>query len=329
MEHSVRDDDYVTIEYHTLVPGDDCGTALEALRRVSAGASRLHAAVAFATPGGVELLEALLEEHDGLAVELVTRGAPITDPESLALLAERGVSVSVVIGARAVAFHPKLWIAEQSDGLYVLSGSGNLTAGGLRDNAEQFELFRVPASDVAGIDEQTQRFTRLTAPAVSLDVVRASPYWSLWKQQLSQRRALAEAQHQLDETLGRAADAGLAVEALHADLADLYERTKSEVEIPAPGGGVRRYVASYFKRAIDDSRGTTGPVPVVARMVKSPTDGYDHLAAAKRPDLMVETLVVDTSKPYHRLFLPGTVAHAQANLDTYYASQPRSDAAAE
>jgi hypothetical protein len=217
--------------------------------------------------------------------------------------------------------HPKLWLAEDSEGLSILSGSGNLTAGGLYGNHEQFEHLRVPAGDAISREGQETRFARLTAPAVPLAAVQNSPYWSLWKQQLAKRRELAEDKDKLDETLGRAADAGLAVEALYNDLVDFYERTKREVEIPAPGGGVRRYVASYFKRAIDNSQGTTGPVPVVARMVKNTTDGYDHLAAAKRPDLMVETLVVDTSKPYHRLFLAKTVEHAQANLDAYHASQ--------
>lgn len=58
-------------------------------------------------------------------------------------------------------------------------------------------------------------------------------------------------------------------------------------------------------------------MPVVTRMVKTPTEGFDHLAEAGRPDLMVETLVVDASRPYHHLFNATTVAQAQANLDAY------------
>jgi HKD family nuclease len=314
----------MTGESHAAIPGDDAATAMDAIARIISGARRLRAAVAFVTSSGVDLLDELLEGHEGISIELVARGAPITDPHSLERLAERGLSVSVVVGSRASAFHPKLWIADHDDALHVLSGSGNLTAGGLRDNDEQFELVRVPLGGAAA-DAQEQRFARITAAAVPLDVVRRSPYWSLWKQQQSQRRTLALSQQRLDKVLQDAADARLAVDVLYSDLVDLYERTKSEVEILAPGGGVRRYVASYFKRAIDQSRETTGPVPVVARMVKSPTDGYGHLAAADRPDLMVETLVIDASKPYHRLFLPETVAHAQANLDAYHASKAGED----
>jgi hypothetical protein len=234
-------------------------------------------------------------------------------------MADHGVAVSVVAGARAVRFHPKLWLTDRPDGLYVVAGSGNLTAGGLRDNDEQFELLHVPATDTAAMAAQEARFGRLTRDAVPLAAVRSSSYWSLWKQQLAKRRELAAEERKLDDALVRAADAGLAVEVLYADLVDLYERTKAEVRIPAADGGSRPYVASYFKRAIDNSRKTTGPVPVVARMVKGQTEGFDHLAEAHRPDLMVETLVLDATKPYHRLFDRTTVAHAQANLDVYAA----------
>jgi hypothetical protein len=50
-------------------------------------------------------------------------------------------------------------------------------------------------------------------------------------------------------------------------------------------------------------------------MVKSPTEGLQHLAEAGRHDLMVETLVLDTSKPYHHRFSSAMVAQARANLD--------------
>lgn len=305
--------------YCAAIPADDHSTALEELRQLVDGATRLRAAVAFVTSSGAELVEQLRADRPQLAVRVVARGAPITEPEALVRMAEQGVAVSVVVGSGAARFHPKLWLADRPDGLHVLAGSGNLTAGGLRDNDEQFELLHVPTSNTAATAAQETRFGRLTSDAVPLAVVRDSPYWSVWKQQLAERRELAARERKLDETLLRAADAGLAVEALYADLVDLYERTKAEVRIPGPEGGTRPYVASYFKRAIDNSRGTTGPVPVVARMVKSQTEGFDHLADARRPDLMVEALVLDPTKSYHRLFDRATVAHAQANMDAYAA----------
>jgi hypothetical protein len=230
--------------------------------------------------------------------------------------------VSLVVGKEAARFHPKLWLAHQQDGaLRVLSGSGNLTAGGLRDNDEQFDLLQVAADDTAAIAAQGARFAELTRAAVPLATVCDSSYWKLWQYQLDQRRKLAAEARKLDEALVRAADTGLAVDALYTDLLDFYERTKAEVRIPGPSGGTRPYVASYFKRAIDQSRGNAGPVPVVARMVKGKTEGYGHLAKAGRPDLMVESLVIDSTKSYHRLFPRETVAHAQRNLDDYTASR--------
>jgi hypothetical protein len=273
------------------------------------------------TSSGVELLKEICGNNQAqLTVELVARGAPISEPMALAALSDHGVNVSVVVGSGAERFHPKLWLVHRSDGLHVLAGSGNLTAGGMNGNDEQFEYLHVPSDDPYSIDAQRRRFVRLTAGAVTLESVRVSPYWTLWQQQLKERKQLAEQGRTLDRALQKAADATLKIEILYADLVALYERSKAEVRIPSPSGGTRPYVASYFKRAIDNSRGTTGPIPVLARMVKGTTEGYDHLAEQHRPDLMVETLVVDISKPYHGLFSEEMVAHAQANLDAYKAS---------
>ena len=308
------------ITYGASIPGDEYPTAFEVLRQLVRDAVRLRVAVAFVTSSGVELVEQLRIDQPQLMVEVIARGAPITEPAALVRMADQGVAVSVVVGSPAARFHPKLWLAERPDGLHVLAGSGNLTGGGLRDNVEQFDLLHVDPSDITAMEAQQERFGRLTRDAVPLAAVRNSPYWTLWHQQLSRRRELVALEKELDETLLRAADAGRAVEELYADLVQLYEKTKAEVRIPASDGGTRPYVASYFKRAIDDSRGRIGPVPVVARMVKTPTDGFDHLANARRPDLMVEALVLDPTKSYHHLFDRTTVSHARANMDSYHSS---------
>jgi HKD family nuclease len=302
-----------------LVPSSRWPNACSVLEEILTGADRVQAAVAFVTTSGVELVEPLRVAHPEVAIEVVARGAPITEPHALVRLAELDVSVSVVVGSRATHFHPKLWLVHSGESLWVLSGSGNLTAGGLRDNAEQFEVLCTPSDEHATISAHEQRYRELTAAALSLQQVREMPYWRLWGQQIARRRALADEQQALDDALWRTADTDFAVEVLYADLLALYERTKKEVRIPTGDGGTRPYVASYFKRAIDHSHGSGGPVPVVARMVKSPTEGFHHLAQARRPDLMVETLVVDASKPYHHLFSAAAIAQAQRNLDNYRA----------
>jgi hypothetical protein len=37
---------------------------------------------------------------------------------------------------------------------------------------------------------------------------------------------------------------------------------------------------------------------------------------------MVETLVLDTTKPYHRLFSPKTIAAARERMEDYYLRHP-------
>jgi HKD family nuclease len=306
-----------------LVPSPEYQTGLDALQRMVNGATRVQGAVAFVTQGGVQCVEDLRSIHPEVAWEIVARGTPITEPDALIRLEELDVAVSVVVGSNAEQFHPKLWLAHRPDGLSVLSGSGNLTAGGMQTNDEQFELLKLSLDEGDAIAEQKERFARLVGSAVGLDQVRGTPYWTAWEQQLKKRRLLDEQTNELDEMLFRTADAARAVEALYADLLKFYERTKNEVTITTSRGDIRPYVASYFKRAIDECHGKAGPVTVVANMVKKPTLGFDHLANAERPDLMVETLVLDVSKPYHHLFSAPTVAQAQANLDAYWDKRKR------
>ncbi len=58
-------------------------------------------------------------------------------------------------------------------------------------------------------------------------------------------------------------------------------------------------------------------MPAIARIIRKPTVGFGHLQNAGRPDLMLETLVLDTSKPYHRLFSQKTVDAARARMREY------------
>lgn len=248
---------------------------------------------------------------------LVVRGAPITDPQALVALADLGVDVRVVCGGRAAAFHPKLWIAHSPQRLYVLSGSGNLSAGGLETNDEQFEYFSIPLDARDVVDLQERRLRGYLEPAVPLPDLIGTTYWAEWEQQEKARRQLAEKERDLDERLAVRAEASMLDALLYRDLNDLYERTKDEVRIPDGCGGDRPYVASRFKQAIERGRREGTLIPVVARIVKDPTEGLEHLANAGRPDLMVETLVLDTSKPYHHRFSGDMRSNARSNLEAY------------
>lgn len=303
------------------VPGPEYESGYETLVALTATATELRAAVAFVTSSGVDLLETLLSDRPGLELRLTARGAPITEPAALIRLTALGADVSLVTGEAARRFHPKLWLARGESRLHVLSGSGNLTDGGLLSNDEQFEYLRLEASDAALIDQHERRFEGLIRHAVPIGQLRDTPFWSEWEKQEAERRKLAERAAQLDLELARNAGAELAKDRLYEDLVELFERTKAEVRIPDGKGGEKPYVATRFKQSIDRGHRTGLIVPAVAAIVRKPTEGFNHLAEAERPELMVETLVLDAAKPYHRLFTEKTKTQARANLDTY---RPRS-----
>ena len=108
-----------------------------------------------------------------------------------------------------------------------------------------------------------------------------------------------------------------ALEELYADAIDIYERARQEVTIERKDGRRQKYAPIRFRRQIEAGHEGGMLVPTVARIVRKPTLGFGHLAAAERPDLMVETLVIDAEKPYHGLFSEKTVEMAAERMDEY------------
>ncbi len=289
-----------------IVPSDELSDGLSALRWSMDGAHSVSAAVAFVTASGVELLAQLLAEMEVEEMELVARAADVTDPDALLTLKEpHGVQVSVLIGRAATSFHPKLWLCRTNDQLRVVAGSGNLTAGGLVGNQEQFEVLSLP-SDSAEAQAQEERFALLVAGAVSLEEVEGSAIWHEWlavrKHQQPLRSRLRQMEKNLNERevkLSRAADK----EVLLADLYDIYHRTL-DAKLPRQDGGT--YVPGRFRIGIDRAADGGDPVELVTRLCRVQTGGFDVILTADRPDLTVEALVVDEGKPYHDLFMDKT-----------------------
>jgi len=303
------------------VPGEDLECARDALQLILARRPvKLQAAVAFVSQSGVEMLADLLEGWSG-SLEVVARGAPITDPEALERLAEMGAAVRAVVGRRALKFHPKLWLGHPPEGLDVLSGSGNLTDGGLVGNEEQFELLRLGAEDHDLIRGHQARFETFFAHGVPIEQLRNDRYWARWVEVTAKRKAAESELLHLDHELADAAGTPLENAELYADLLDIYETAKNEVFITNDDGSERPYVATRFKQAIDRGRAEGTLVPVVSRIVNGPTEGFSRLAEAGRRDLMVETLVLDASKKYHRFFTARTKALAQKNLNLFDSEQ--------
>jgi hypothetical protein len=110
-----------------------------------------------------------------------------------------------------------------------------------------------------------------------------------------------------------------AMEQLYDDALEIYDRAREEVTIPRKDGTRRRYAANRYKRQIETARREDALVPAIARIVRRRTLGFGHLEEAGRPDLMVETLVLDETKPYHRFFSTKTIQQARDRMLDYEA----------
>ncbi len=171
------------------------------------GADRLDLAVAYAKASGAgELLRAEVPRSSRAVVGL---GFGLTDPPAVERLQGSGMEVRCVVDAATVAasqFHPKLYLASRPGALVVLSGSANLTGGGLRHNVEQYEELHLPDPSPRA-DEQRERFERLWDHGVPLQDLRRSGDWEEYRERVRDRRLLdREARRKvlrLDRTTGR------------------------------------------------------------------------------------------------------------------------------
>jgi hypothetical protein len=108
-----------------------------------------------------------------------------------------------------------------------------------------------------------------------------------------------------------------AMNQLYADAIDIYESARREVMIPRRDGTEQKYAATRYKKQIEEGYEDGTLVATVARIVRKVTLGFGHLEAAGRSDLMLENLVIDESKPYHKFFSPKTIQTARARMKPY------------
>ena len=116
-----------------------------------------------------------------------------------------------------------------------------------------------------------------------------------------------------------------AINHLYADALEIYERARAEVMIERSDGRRQKYAAVHDKQQIDRGYDAGLLVPAIAGIVKNRTSDFDHLEEAHRPDLMLETRVVDGSKPYHHLFVEKTLRAAKVRMDDYWARHPEDE----
>jgi HKD family nuclease len=300
-----------------LIPSQQWPTGLSALTAAVEGAHSLSVAVAFVTESGVARLAEVLEPLGEIELDVVARAGGVTTPAALHALRDRlGAQVSVVIGRDSMRFHPKLWLARSESELRVLSGSGNLTSGGLAENVEQFELARMPLKSEAAI-EQEERFIELTAGAYLVESVEGSVVWNSWLTTIvkarSSRKLIQKLERDLDETPVKLKPEKER-EQLLADLYGIYEATV-ERDLITPKGHL--YRPTRFLVGINRARDSGDPFELVNRLCRRQTGGFDIILEHDLPQLTVEALVMDTQKPYHPLFTQRTKALAAERLKQF------------
>lgn len=306
-----------------LVPSARHPNGLSILQDLITDDCHVRAAVAFVTRTGVRLLHDVVAARSSVTISLTARAADVTEPEALIDLRDNlAADVFVVIGRRARAFHPKLWIIDRPDAVFVLSGSGNLTNGGLVNNEEQFEVLQFSPDDPA-VEEHAGRIDRLVRHRLPLEHVEGSAIWREWldvrRKQLVFQRQLADAEkHLLDREpkLDRTADKNVLIE----DLQAVYDNTVA-AKLPRADGGP--YAPSRLLQSIKKTRtGERDPVDLVADIIRRRTQGLDILLEAGLFDLTLEALVLDASKPYHDLFTKPSVAIATRRLEEFRGAAP-------
>lgn len=184
---------FMSGEGHSYRPGLSTTEPLsERLGAALEGSDRLEFAVAYAKSSGVgQLLGMGLPRRSRAVVGL---GFGLSDPLAIERLDECGVEVRCAVGSSvldATTFHPKLYLASHPRELIVLSGSANLTGGGLRGNVEQYEELRfgVPSEEA---NVQQARFQSLWDYGAPLRDLRRSGDWDDYVERARNRRELEQ-----------------------------------------------------------------------------------------------------------------------------------------
>jgi len=300
-----------------LIPSERWPNGLSALEAAVEGARSISVAVAFVTASGVARLAELIEPLGGVDLEIVARAGGVTTPDALQVLRDHlGAQVSVAIGSGSMRFHPKLWLCRSESELTVLSGSGNLTQGGLEDNAEQFELTRVPL-DSEEASEHEERFIELTAGAHPLETVEGTVVWSSWLLMITKSKSHRDQIHRLEEQFNEVPVRLKPEKERKLLLADLYEIYHATVDknLRTPKGNL--YRPTRFLVGINRAKNEGDPFELVTRLCRRQTGGFDIILENDEPYLTVEALVVNEQKPYHRFFAEKTKELAAQRLKKF------------
>lgn len=177
---------------------------IDALLDASDGATRGGGAFAFLSSGGVQLFlrdggfAKFAESGD---FDLVIGADAITDTAAVealdavrADLPSLATSVHIPSDPRSI-FHPKFTWFERRDGGVLITGSGNLTVGGLRLNVEAFTVSRLNAREMRAVSDQWDAFKDRSAAnlfATADPMVVARLERNAARRQMERARPLAE-----------------------------------------------------------------------------------------------------------------------------------------
>jgi hypothetical protein len=167
----------VKMTLHIQDPTDpDSDYLIDTLRDACKNATRGAGAFAFLSAGGVQLFfqdEAFKHFGDsGGAFDLIAGVDAITDTKAIAALnVARGITPKLT--ARVLMpkhprsiFHPKFAWFQNPDGGVLVTGSGNLTAGGLLWNVEAFSVTKLTKDEVQALADQWDAFTTRCATSL-------------------------------------------------------------------------------------------------------------------------------------------------------------------
>jgi hypothetical protein len=145
---------------------------IDTLLAACTGATRGGGAFAFLSKGGVQLFlrdRGFSEFAEAGAFDLVVGVDAITDTAAIAALdavradlPSLGASVHIPTHPRSI-FHPKFAWFEKPGGGVLVTGSGNLTAGGLRWNVEAFNVSTLNTCEIGTVSGQWDAFKARSA----------------------------------------------------------------------------------------------------------------------------------------------------------------------
>lgn len=167
---------------------------IDSLREAMSGATRGGGAYAFLSTGGVKLLlrdDRFLEFAENSPFDLVVGADAITDVAAVVELEKvrklrprLSAAIHLPQTSKGI-FHPKFAWFENSKGGVLLTGSGNLTGGGLRWNFEAFTVSELSKTQLADVVKRWDAFKARNAgslfPPMSENVASVLKRNADWK----------------------------------------------------------------------------------------------------------------------------------------------------